>query len=249
MNKLIFALVVCGFCNGAIAQDPSVVCTQQLGEDGRFESLFKKAPLDISKGQSLEVLANQSKATAKEKIVLSTLMSELDRCNEVGADWRKQNYPASINGYGNSYRSFLRSAIADLYSGKLTFGDFAKARDRELTELVNKINIEVQQLQAQRTDAARLQQQEATRQQEQEAKAAEAQRQTEVRIWTEKVEAQRRFAAQQEMQAEESRRQAAMQYLLNQRQAQPYQIQPYQMPIPKTTNCTTFGNQTNCTTR
>jgi flagellar biosynthesis GTPase FlhF len=186
-------------------------------------------------------LANQSKATAKEKTALSILVSELDRCTELGADWRKQNYPASINGYGNTYQSFLRSAMAELYAGKLTFGDFAKARDRELTELLNKVSQEVQQIQAQRAGEKR--------QQEQAANAAEEQRRAAVRRSFEQAEAQRRYEEQQAMQADESRRQAALQYLFNQRQAQPYQVQPYQMPVPKTTNCSTYGNQTNCTTR
>lgn len=241
MNKLVWILVAGCFCGGAIAQDPSAACIQQLGGDERLQSLFKKAPLDISKGQSLEVLANQSKATPKEKTALSVLVSELDRCTDLGADWRKQNYPASINGYGNTYQSFLRSAMAELYAGKLTFGDFAKARDKALTELLNKVSIEVQQIQAQRAGEKR--------QQEQEANVAEEQRRAAVRRSADQAEAQRRYEEQQAMQAEESRRQAAMQYLLNQRQAQPYQVQPYQMPVPRTTNCSTFGNQTNCTTR
>lgn len=224
-----------------MAQDPSAACIQQLGGDERLQALFKKAPLDISKGQPLEVLANQSKATAKEKAALSILVSELDRCTELGADWRKQNYPASINGYGNSYQSFLRSAIADLYAGKLSFGDFAKARDREFTELLNKVNNEVQQLQAQRAANAR--------QQEQAAATAEEQRKAEMRRSFEQAEARRHEAEQQAIRAEESRRQAAIQYLQNQRQMRPIQVQPYQMPVPTTTNCNTFGNQTNCTTR
>ncbi len=245
MYKVIWALLVLLSCGGALAQDPSAACVSELGEDARFLSLFKKAPLDISKGQPLEVLANPSKPTTKEKAVILILVSEIDRCTALGADWRKQNYPASINGYSNSYQSFLRSAIADLYAGKLSFGDFAKARDREFTELLNKVNFEVQQLQARRA--------EDTRQQEQAAKVADEQRRAAAQRSAEQAEAQRRYSEQQAMQADESRRQAALQYLLNQRQAQPYQmpvpVQPYQMPVPRTTNCTTYGNQMNCSTR
>ena len=123
----------------------------------------------------------------------------------------------------------------------MTFGDFAKVRDKEFTELRNKITFEVQQVQAQREVEKRKQ--------EQEARSAEDQRQANAIRRTEQAEAQRRYAEQQAMQADESRRQAALQFLLNQRQAQPYQVQPYQMQVPRTTNCNTFGNQTNCTTR
>ena len=228
-----------------MAQDPTAACFQQVGGDDRLQSLFKKAPLDISKGQPLEVLANQSKATANDKAALSILVSEIDRCSALGADWRLQNYPASINAYLNTYHSLLRSAIADLYAGKLTFGDFAKARDREQTELINKVSVEVQQIQAQRDGDKRKQ--------EQEANLADEQRRAAARRSAEQAQAlaqaQRRYEEQQAMQADESRRQAALQFFLNQRPVQPYQLQPFQMPVPKTTNCSTYGNQINCTTR
>ena len=241
MNKLLCILVMSCFSGAAMAQDPSAACIQQLSGDERFQLLFKKAPLDITKGQPIEVLANQSKATPKDKAALSILVPKLDRCTVLGADWRKQNYPASINGYVSTYQSFLRSAMAEVYAGKMTFGDFAKVRGRELTELTNKVGIESQRIQAQRVTEMQ--------QQEQEAKAEDEQRQATARRAAEQAEAQRRYGEQQAIQADESRRQAAMQFLLNQRQAQPYQMQPYQMPIPKTTNCSTYGNQTNCTTR
>jgi hypothetical protein len=188
MIKFVWFLVLSCCCCSAMAEDPSVACIQKLGGDDRLQSLFKKAPLDISKGQPLEVLANQSKATAKEKTALSILVSELDRCTELGADWRKQNYPASINGYGNTYQSFLRSAMAELYAGKLTFGDFAKARDRELTELLNKVSQEVQKIQAQRAGDKR--------QEEQAANDAEEQRKAAVRRSYEQAEAQGRYEEQ-----------------------------------------------------
>ena len=224
-----------------MAQDPSTACIQQLSGDVRLQSLFKKAPLDISKGQSLEVLANQTKATVKEKIALAILVSELDQCTELGIDWRKQNYPVSINGYVKSYQSFLRSTIANLYAGKLTFGDFAKTRDKEATELANKITAEVQQIEEQRAGEKRHR--------EQEAIAVEEQNRVTAQRLAEQADAQRRYEQRQAVQADESRRQDALQYLLNQRQAQPFQLQPYQMPLPKTTNCSTYGNQTNCITR
>jgi hypothetical protein len=57
----------------------------------------------------------------------------------------------------------------------------------------------------------------------------------------------------QAMQAQDQqRRQAAAAYLLNRPQPQPYQVPTYQIPAPQQpaqTNCTTYGNQTNCTTR
>ena len=60
---------------------------------------------------------------------------------------------------------------------------------------------------------------------------------------------EQRAAAQADDQA---RRNAALQYMLNQRAPQAPTIQPYQAPIPRpsvTTNCYRFGDQVTCTSR
>ena len=238
MNKLIWALAVIPFFGSAVAQSPTNTCASQLGEDAKFQSLFKKAPFDISKGQPLEVLGNQSKATLSDKAALEIFVTELDRCWALGADWRKQNYPASINGYSNSYQSFLRLAIADLYAGKLTFGDFAKARDKAQTEFLNKVNMEVGQIQAQRAGEKQQQEQQSSAAALRSAERAEEQR---------RYEEQRLFAEQEAMRVAESRRQEAIRSFYESNKPQPLPI--IQLPQRRTTDCSTLGNYTTCTTR
>ena len=52
---------------GTFAQDPTVSCMEELKTNTELQGLCKKMPLDVSKGQSLEVLSNNTKPTAVEK--------------------------------------------------------------------------------------------------------------------------------------------------------------------------------------
>jgi hypothetical protein len=63
LSSIIFALMV----GGTFAQDPTVSCMEELKTNTELQGLCKKMPLDVSKGQSLEVLSNNTKPTAVEK--------------------------------------------------------------------------------------------------------------------------------------------------------------------------------------
>jgi len=91
-------------------------------------SIHRRVPIDTSKPATLEQLGNQSKPTAREKSALSFMVAEWERCLAMAAEWRKQNYAPEVDALYESYRVELKSIFADLYGGKLTFGDVAKAR-------------------------------------------------------------------------------------------------------------------------
>lgn len=230
--------------------------------DVRLQVLGDKFPLDISKGQSLEVLANQSKVTAKEKAALSLFVAEGDRCAELGADWRQQNYPASINGLLNTYYASMKSAIADLYAGKLSFGDMAKVRAKEYAEFQNKLAAEIRTVQAQRVNVE--QQRALTEKQAEEQRIAEEQarqkaekvvneqaaqrRDEQRRREQEQADNQRRYEQQQTARADEALR-LRLQQLDEERQRNYEQYMRTFTRPRSTTNCSVFGNTLNCTTR
>lgn len=241
MRNLLLCLVIALACSATWAQDPALPCLLQLKDDPQVQALLLKMPFDVTKGQPLEVLANKSKPTAKEKAALSYFASEGEKCLDLGSEWRKQNYPAQLNSAMTSYRVDLLSGLADLYAENITYGELAKRRAKMAAELSIKVDSVIQEVKAQRqaNEKSRL---EAIAQQNQADREAERRRAA--------IAQQQMFARQQaEEQQEEARRQGLLQLLMNQRQAQPYQVQPYQIPVPKTTNCFTYGNQVNCTTR
>lgn len=238
MNKINATIFALFFCNLAFAQNPSSPCLAQLKEDPKVQVLWEKLPFDVTKGQPLEVLANNSKPTSKEKAALSFFASEGERCLDLGAEWRQQNYPPAIISLFNTYRVEMVSALADLYAGKTTYGELAKFRAKRTADLQNSVDVVVRDLEIQRA---------ANEKQRREAAAQESQAQKQAQEQRDAIAQQQRFSEQQaQQQQEESRRQAALQFLRNQK---PYQVPLYQMPIPQTTNCTAFGNQMNCTTR
>ena len=90
----------------------------------------------------------------------------------------------------------------------------------------------------------------AAQQKEMAEKQADEQRKADSRRVFEQQQAQRSYEAQQAAQADESRRQAVLQYLLNQRMNQ-NTAQPYRLPVPETstTDCRQYLNGVRCTTR
>jgi hypothetical protein len=225
MKSTLLALSLLMFVNWSYAQDPSLVCIEELKSNQELQGLFKKIPVDVSKGQSLEVLANNTKPTANEKKLISTFIDALDACSNQGSGWREKNYPLSVNTLGAKYQSDFKIAASDLYGGKLTFGEFAKLRAKMMTEFIANLQAEV----------AKVKQDKAAREQ------------TDLERDRQRIEAAQAREAQREAMAEETRRQAIIQMIRNQ---PPIQIQPLPVPrAPVTTNCNAYGNQMNCVTR
>lgn len=232
--------------------DPTIGCIDQLRVDARFQSLFEKMPIDITKGQPLEVLASKSKVTTKEKNALSLFTAEGEKCFALGSEWRQKNYLPSVVNLLEKYRVDVLSVLADLYSGNLTFGATAKTRAKLLTEFNSNLSGIIRDTQALRETAEK-------QRLESEAKESEAKvaRDLNIQLQLERDQRQEQYTREREQfanqQAEqqqlENRRNALLPYLM--KPYQPYQLPAYQMPIQRqqNTNCTVNGNQMNCTTR
>jgi hypothetical protein len=228
----------------------SLICLDRLYEDARTKSLASKMVIDANKAASLEILANTTKPNAKEKVALSYVVAEWERCVDIQAEAKKRILLPEVTQAINSYRLDLRSLFADLYSGKITYGDLAKARaklDLEFKQQVSSIisNAQTKEL----ADAKRRQEAEAQRRyaeaQNQQQRDAEQQRQLEARRQLDMQEAQMLQAQQQAQQQQQNNsflQSLQMLQLLNQPRPQP---RP-NMPV----NCTStrFGSTvtTNC---
>lgn len=240
MKKRIALLFACVACS-AFAQDPSASCVEELRGNPKLQVLSGKVQLDISNGQPLEVLSNASKPNGKENAALSFLVDELHRCTVVGAAWRTQNYPPKFNSTYGAYTIEFDSMIADLYAGKTTFGQFAKARAVQYGLLVTNLTAIAEEAKAQR-DASLLEKELANKQGD-ERRAATAQQQN----------FERQQAVEQQAAAlDAQRRQAGLQMLINM-QSRPlpgYQVQaPPVLNGGVTTNCIKNGMQINCISR
>ena len=54
LSSIVFALMV----DSAFAQDPTVSYMEELNKNTELQGLYKKIPLDVSKGQSLDIFSN-----------------------------------------------------------------------------------------------------------------------------------------------------------------------------------------------
>lgn len=242
----------------SFAQDPTALCATELKADARVQILADKLVFDETKWQSLEVLANKTKPTAKEKVALSIFAAESERCLDLGAEWRLKTYPAAINTLINTFRVEAVTALSDLYAGGITYGDLARFRVKKANELKISMGAVYRDVQAQK-ELADKQRDEALAKQRETDRQADMQR--------EAITQQQQFARQQQEQARQQQEQARRQALVTQMQqnfkAQQdgsdaffRQLQQAQVPLTtmqqttnqQTTNCTKYGNSMRCIT-
>lgn len=204
-------------------------CFALSARNDAYAPLSKKLALVNPNMPTVEMLTNAAKPSKSEKKLIGLWLLELEECMKNNPDYSMSDQPPHIANLFNSQNLDFFATTSDLYAGKLTYGDYARARARSSSEFLSKLQ-EILQSEQAKNDAAAAQ------------KAAEAERKE--MLARQEYE---RYVQQQQAQ-ENAKRQAALQYLAN--QPKPYQLpQPYQMPVPQRTNCTTFGNVTNCTTR
>jgi hypothetical protein len=245
---IILCIGILGACY-SLAQDPTVLCATELKADARVQILADKLVFDETKWQSLEVLSNKSKPTAKEKIALSVFAAESERCLELGADWRLKTYPAAINTLLSNFRVESVTALSDLYGDNTSYGEFARFRVKKMNELKNSIDAVNRELQVQE-------------------EILKKQREDALIKWTEKKNSefqanraieQRQALAMQELEKskqeqEEARNQALIKQSIDNLKSQLNTPNPYYKPLPtiqrpQTTNCIRYGNQVDCVTR
>jgi len=239
----------------------SMACLDKLYDDPRAKMLAGKMLIDANKTASLEILANTSKPNAKEKPALSYVVTEWERCIDLQEESKKRVLLPEVTQEVNAYRLNLRSSFADLYGGKITFGDLARARAKLDLEFRQKINTvisvaqekELVETRKKQETEAQIRYAEAKNQQQREA---EQQRQLEARRQLDMQEARVRLAQQQAQQQQQNNNflqsLQMLQMLNKQPQVQPQQVfiqQPPALPAPpRQCTSTRFGSTvtTNC---
>lgn len=115
-------------------KDPTEACLSNLPSQKELQILKGKVVLGYEP-PSLEILSNTKKPNQLEKNALLALDRLIDQCKSQGKDWRIRNYPPSLNSIiDSSFFSNYKFLLADLYAGKLIYGDFAKKRQEIGTE-------------------------------------------------------------------------------------------------------------------
>ena len=189
-------------------------------------------------------MSNRRKPVASDQAALSYLATEGERCFDLGSDWREANYPAQLNALLATYRVDTLSAMADLYVGKITFGEMAKTRARLTSDLTNQAQTIASNLKAEREREEQRQKEDVEQRAYAEGQARLRQREDAQQRAYAEARARQQQEAVAAQQAELARRQAVLQLL-----SRPTQIALPPPPKTITTNCWAAGNTVNCESR
>lgn len=146
-------------------------CESQILANKQFSILKGKLDLLNTANQPIEILANNKKPSKQERSAIALWVEEQKRCSGPSIEFHKSQAPQIGAIFDSAYTELFISA-ADLYQGKITYGDFAKASMRRHQETKGNIAAVIQQFRAQQQ--AEKEQREAWERQQQ---AEQAQRQ------------------------------------------------------------------------
>jgi hypothetical protein len=171
---------------GAAAAEMSVAeCEAQIVANKNFQVLKGKLDLLYSANPPIEVLANSKVPSKKEKAAISLWVEEQKRCSAPGIAYHKSQSQEIGAIYDQAYAEMYISA-ADLYQGKITYGDFAKAGVRRHQEIKERISAVVDRFFAQKAERERqeamVREMEEERQREVLARENENRRQRQLQI-------------------------------------------------------------------
>jgi hypothetical protein len=196
-------------------------CFSALESNPELQILKGKIALGNVSGQNLEMLANDKKPSPAEKSALAKWDALRQPCIKQSSEWSQSHYAPNIALIADRLKNQFNSLLADLYGGKITYGQFAKARQANLD------NAKAEAVNAnQQNQNVNIQQQQKQQELNQQAQQAQAQDQAQ-------------------------RRALAAQMIMNNKPYQtpaPYQMPQLQTPsAPVNTNCRMIGNTMNCT--
>lgn len=230
--------------------DPLVACQNRLAVDPRFAQIAKKLPLAGLDHLSFTMLADTALPTPRERKEIAELFDERDTCWRDSEAMHRTQWPPDIFALVLELNSRLKDIGVDLYNRRITYGR-ANKRIQDLQDSFTARLIPiVKHYQDEIAAEKKLAEERADQQRQAEADRAEQQREF-AQVETEREQE----AADAEAAQEQALRQQRAALFLNYMQSmqRPVVVAPLPPPpvmqSPITTNCYTYGNSTNCTSR
>jgi len=158
----------------AHAQESIPECEAKIVANKDFAVLNGKLDLLNTADQPTEILGNGKTPSKTEKVAIAKWVEEYKKCSKPGIEYHKSRSLEVGTMFENAYAELYFSA-ADLYQGKITYGDFARAtvkRHQDVRERVTIIYAKFQE-QQQRIAAEKQQAEAAERQKDEDRQQAE----------------------------------------------------------------------------
>lgn len=111
-------------------------CDDAMKTNSALNPIKDKVAFDLDR-QTVAMLADKSKPTAKEKVVILAWGKEIQECQKLWQAYLDdRNITGALRNVENAYDRANQYLLADLYGGKLTYGQFAALRDDIRVEAV-----------------------------------------------------------------------------------------------------------------
>lgn len=182
-----------------LAQESATDCELQILANKDFAVLKGKLDLLNTADQPTEILGNTKTPSKTEKAVIAKWVEEYKKCSKPGIEHHKSRSPETATVFENAYADLYFSA-ADLYQGKITYGDFARASVKRHQEVRARVAAIAAKLQAQHQLAIEEKQQAevADRLREEQRQQAEVKRQQDQERQAQAIQAEQILAQQRE---------------------------------------------------
>lgn len=109
--------------------DPGIACINSLANRPDLAVIAGKIALASPAQQAFEMLSNTSKPNDVEKTAIAEWVKGKQVCFDMTREWRAQyNLPPTLAAIQDAVISEFLNHTADLYNGKLTYGEYTKAR-------------------------------------------------------------------------------------------------------------------------
>ena len=123
-------------------------CTDKIVTDPSLQILASKIALNGPKNQSLQMLSSKEKPNDQEKVALSSYDVSVKHCRDIYERLsNSMGAPPAILAVNRSTASANDSLLSELYSGSISYGDYAKLRQQiadNREQAVVKITTELQ---------------------------------------------------------------------------------------------------------
>lgn len=141
--KIAFTALVVALLAGCVTQpqqqtrrpssedDPSARCFTTLSTEAKFAPLSAKiGSIGVPDKAGIEQMASKERVTEEDKPLLSAWAAARQACAEQGRGFRAQYAPPGWVPTYDSLQSGVLVAIANLYGGNITYGEFITERLR-----------------------------------------------------------------------------------------------------------------------
>lgn len=112
----------------ATTPDPTDACVDALADDPRFAPVRSKVELGRVDRSDFALFSINERVAPGERPVIAAWVKARHQCYEAGEPWRSRHLFPELANMLARYQGHFISMAAQLHSGEITYGDFAKKR-------------------------------------------------------------------------------------------------------------------------